>query len=86
MYQNGYVPKWTVLCTEIAHHDVPKLSSQNADVPKTTSTVLKTTSTERVPPYVPKWTCTKLDLTLPPDQQLRRGQMDVRGDAIKDVP
>ena len=47
MYRNGHV--------EIAHYDVPKLSSQNTDVPKTICT-------ESVP-YVPKRTCTELDLT-----------------------
>jgi len=51
------------LCTEIAHYNVPKLSSQYADVPKTTSTVPKTTGAKILPPYVPKWTCTELDRT-----------------------
>jgi len=53
MYRNGHVPKWTFLRTEIVHYDVPKLSSQNADVPKTTSIVQYTTLR-----HVPKVYCT----------------------------
>jgi len=44
-------------------YDIPRLSSQNIDVPKTTSIVPKITCTESVPLYVPKRTCTELALT-----------------------
>jgi len=58
MYRNGhfYVPKLlSMLCQNCRRY---------IDVPKMTSTVLKTKCTESVPLYVPKWKCTGLDITL----------------------